>query len=188
MSKLKQEPSPCLPDEELVRRVHHPRVDDADDVLSSHLASCASCRARLAALDTRTRDTSVPAPVSFTQALDAAQTSADTTLAPVEPGRYRVGREVARGGMGKILEAWDVRHERLVAIKVLLDARVGAKWRFVREAQLTARLQHPSIIPVYEAGRWDDGEPFFAMKLVDGSSLAAVLAGAKTGWRSCRIS
>ena len=52
--------------------------------------------------------------------------------------------------------------------------------RFVREALLTARLQHPSIVPVYEAGRWPTGEPFYAMKLVAGRSLAEVIAEAKT--------
>src|SRR6185369_7914107 len=43
--------------------------------------------------------------------------------------------------------------------------------RFVREALVTARLQHPSIVPVYEAGRWPSGDPFYAMKLVSGETL-----------------
>src|SRR5690606_36942985 len=46
-----------------------------------------------------------------------------------------------------------------------------ARLRFAREIRLTARLSHPHIVPLYEAGRWPSGEPFFAMKLVEGSSL-----------------
>ncbi len=55
-----------------------------------------------------------------------------------------------------------------------------AEPRFVAEALVTARLQHPSIVPVYEAGRWPGGEPFYAMKLVSGRSLADVIAERKT--------
>src|SRR5262249_36594426 len=50
--------------------------------------------------------------------------------------------------------------------------------RFQREALITARLQHPGIVPVYEAGRWPSGEPFFAMKLVSGRPLDKVIAEA----------
>jgi tetratricopeptide (TPR) repeat protein len=62
-----------------------------------------------------------------------------------------------------------------VAIKVLLRQDCQASWRFVREAAITARLQHPAIVPLYEAGRWTDGAPFFAMKLVNGISLSEAI-------------
>src|SRR5262249_52986488 len=52
----------------------------------------------------------------------------------------------------------------------------GGGPRFAREMRITARLQHPSIVPLYEAGRWPTGEPFFAMKLVQGESFSAVIA------------
>src|SRR5262249_26943413 len=55
-----------------------------------------------------------------------------------------------------------------------------ARRRFVREALITARLQHPSIVPVYEAGRWPDRAPFYAMKLVAGRPMSDVLARAAT--------
>src|SRR4029079_10222217 len=99
-----------------------------------------------------------------------------TVLQPVDPAAYEVRGELARGGMGRILDAWDRRHGRRVAIKVLLRNEPGALARFIREARITARLQHPSIVPFYEAGRWSDGEPFFAMKLVEGRSLADAIA------------
>ena len=90
-------------------------------------------------------------------------------LPTFERSRYRDLGEHARGGMGRVLLAWDHRLGRTVAIKELLSKTAGAAPRFVREAVLTARLQHPSIVPVHEAGRWPSGEPFYAMKLVSGS-------------------
>lgn len=87
-------------------------------------------------------------------------------------GPYRVGAELARGGMGRILVARDLRLDRDVALKELASEDQHLVARFEREIRVTARLQHPGIVPVYEAGRWPDGRPFFAMKLVAGRSLA----------------
>jgi tetratricopeptide (TPR) repeat protein len=98
------------------------------------------------------------------------------SLGEVSPALYRVEGEYARGGMGRILIARDRRLGRRVALKELhADAGRGAPRRFVREALVTARLQHPAIVPVYEAGRWPDGRPFYAMKLVQGRSLDVFL-------------
>ncbi|HSD28877.1 MAG TPA: serine/threonine-protein kinase, partial [Vicinamibacteria bacterium] len=100
-------------------------------------------------------------------------------LAEASPNHYQVEGEFARGGMGRILLALDRRLGRRVALKELhADAGPGAPRRFVREALVTARLQHPAIVPVYEAGRWPDGRPFYAMKLVEGRSLEALLRDA----------
>jgi tetratricopeptide (TPR) repeat protein len=88
---------------------------------------------------------------------------------------YERAGEFARGGMGRILKALDRRLRRPVALKELHTDSGPAQKRFVREALVTARLQHPSIVPVYEAGRWPDGIPFYAMKLVSGRSLDAVI-------------
>ncbi len=80
-----------------------------------------------------------------------------------------------------MLRASDTRLNRPVAIKELLgSAGEVAEERFVREALLTARLQHPSIVPLYEAGRWPSGAPFYAMKLVTGRSLEDVIAESLT--------
>jgi WD40 repeat protein/serine/threonine protein kinase len=94
---------------------------------------------------------------------------------PSEATRYEVEGELARGGLGRILKARDKKLGRPVAIKQLLHAR-GDQARFVYEAMITARLQHPAIVPVYEAGRWDDGDPYFAMKLVAGKPLDEVIS------------
>jgi WD40 repeat protein len=101
---------------------------------------------------------------------------------PPEPVvlKYDVAGEHARGGIGRVLRAWDRRLNRLVAIKELLAARGDHSRRFVREVEITARLQHPSIVPVYEAGQWPDGKPFFAMKFVSGRSLKQLIDEAGT--------
>jgi len=112
-----------------------------------------------------------------TVAVDAAVATPER-LVEVSPGRYHLEGEFARGGMGRILLARDRWLDRLVAVKELHPgAGPGASGRFVREALVTARLQHPSIVPVYEAGRWPGGVPFYTMKLVEGRSLDALIRG-----------
>jgi serine/threonine protein kinase len=95
-----------------------------------------------------------------------------------DPSRYAVGAEIVRGGMGRIRSAWDRRLRRPVAIKELLYRDARAERRFLREALITARLQHPAIVPVYEAGRWRSGRPFYVMKMVAGMSLDERIAAA----------
>src|SRR5262249_43440318 len=99
-------------------------------------------------------------------------------LTVVADDNYVRGREIGRGGMGHIVRARDRRLGRSVAIKELRDERLRA--RFEHEARLTARLQHPAIVSVYEAGRWPSGAPFYAMKYVAGRPLDQVVAGMKT--------
>ncbi len=88
--------------------------------------------------------------------------------------RYRIERELGAGGMATVYLASDVRHERKVAIKVLrpeLAARLGSE-RFVREIKVTANLQHPNILPLYDSGAADDFL-YYVMPYVDGESLRA---------------
>jgi len=95
-------------------------------------------------------------------------------LIVVAPEHYAFANELARGGMGRIVRAHDRRLGRDVAIKELLPGHDDV--RFEREARITARLAHPAIVAIHEAGRWPSGEPFFAMKLVAGTSLDKRLA------------
>src|SRR5512139_1730255 len=78
-------------------------------------------------------------------------------LIEVERRHYAITGEIAKGGMGRVLEARDRRLGRAVAIKELLPRNRDAARRFEREARITARLQHPAIIHVYEAGVWPGG-------------------------------
>ncbi|HEY1557449.1 MAG TPA: serine/threonine-protein kinase [Kofleriaceae bacterium] len=100
-------------------------------------------------------------------------------LSVVDPTHYALGREIARGGMGRIWVARDRRLGREVALKEVLGASPAVLRRFEREARITARLQHPSIVSVYEAGAWPSGEPFYAMRLVSGQSLDEAIAAAR---------
>jgi WD40 repeat protein/serine/threonine protein kinase len=98
----------------------------------------------------------------------------------VDPESYALGAEVAQGGIGRVLRAEQRSLDRPVALKELLQGGGDAEERFVREARLTARLQHPAIVPIYEAGRWPSGEPFYAMKLVTGRSFDEIIAESRS--------
>ncbi|MCA9553500.1 MAG: protein kinase [Myxococcales bacterium] len=104
----------------------------------------------------------------------------DGTFPLVPREHYQMGPEFARGGLGRILEGYDRRLRRTVAVKELLLRDGHAEGRFVREALITARLEHPNIVAVHEAGRWPTGERFYAMKLVKGRTLAEHLESATT--------
>jgi tetratricopeptide (TPR) repeat protein len=109
-----------------------------------------------------------------------APTAAQPLLPQVDAALYTTDKEIARGGMGRIVAAEDRRLGRRVALKELLQPSADQIGRFQREALITARLQHPGIVPVYEAGRWPSGEPFFAMKLVQGRPLDRVIGEARS--------
>ncbi|HEU4610546.1 MAG TPA: serine/threonine-protein kinase, partial [Kofleriaceae bacterium] len=125
---------------------------------------------------------SISSDPTLAETLGAAVRPADYSgLVRVERTHYVIGNEIARGGMGRILRARDRRLGRPVAIKEMLaSASPGARARFEREVRITARLQHPSIVNVLEAGEWPDADPFYVMKLVSGESLDRAIARAET--------
>jgi len=87
-------------------------------------------------------------------------------------GRYRVEHELGQGGMAVVYLAYDVRHERKVALKVLraeLSAILGAE-RFLKEIKTTANLQHPHILPLHDSGEVE-GLVYYVMPYVEGESL-----------------
>ena len=95
-----------------------------------------------------------------------------TRLNAALEGRYRIERELGEGGMATVYLADDLRHERKVALKVLkpeLAAVVGAE-RFLSEIKVTANLQHPHILPLFDSGE-ADGFLFYVMPYVEGESL-----------------
>jgi len=105
--------------------------------------------------------------------------------------RYQVLGEIARGGVGVILRSRDRDLGRDVALKVLKKelARVPeVVQRFVEEAQIGGQLQHPGVVPVYGLGVQKDGRPYFAMKLVKGETLAALIRSGGRRARSRHIS
>jgi tRNA A-37 threonylcarbamoyl transferase component Bud32 len=97
-------------------------------------------------------------------------------LAKALAGRYQVEREIGRGGMATVHLARDLKHQRRVAIKVLreeLAAAVGAD-RFLEEIRVTASLQHPHILPLFDSGN-ADGLLWYAMPFVEGETLRSRL-------------
>ncbi|MCC6465929.1 MAG: serine/threonine protein kinase, partial [Planctomycetes bacterium] len=136
----------------------------------------------------------------------AGASAGPTTAAPVaaptaEPpsskmGRYRILREHARGGMGRVLLALDTTIGRNVAVKELLSglaAETGASAatksigeRFLREARVTGRLEHPNIVPVYEIGTNESGAFFYSMRFVGGRTMAQRLQDIAAGSGSPR--
>jgi serine/threonine protein kinase len=94
-------------------------------------------------------------------------------LPDLEGTRYRIVRELGRGGMGIVYEAKDGELEREVALKVLTPAGTSpdAARRMIHEAKTLAALEHPGIVPVHDVGFLPDGRVFYAMKLVRGKRL-----------------
>ena len=95
-------------------------------------------------------------------------------------GRYEVRDVVGEGGMGTVYRAYDRSLDREVALKVLRPDRAdsAAAARLEREARILARLEHPGIVPVHDAGTLADGRVFYVMKLVRGERLEAVARSA----------
>src|ERR687889_2376190 len=94
--------------------------------------------------------------------------------------RYRIESELGAGGMATVYLAQDLKHDRRVAIKVLhpeLSAVLGAE-RFLAEIKLTAALQHPHILPLFDSGT-PDGLLFYVMPFVEGETLRARLSREK---------
>jgi eukaryotic-like serine/threonine-protein kinase len=102
------------------------------------------------------------------------------TLREVAPTEYDIESEAGRGGTGIVYRARDVRLDRVVAVKELKRPDAATQVRFEREMRITARLQHPGIVPVHEAGRWPSGRAFYAMKLVEGRPLKELVEEAPT--------
>jgi serine/threonine-protein kinase len=95
---------------------------------------------------------------------------------------YRIERQLGKGGMGAVYLATHLRLERLDAVKVLMPELADDEFfrlRFIRESQLAASIEHPNIIPIYDADE-DDGVLFIAMRYVDGVDLRQVLRSEKT--------
>lgn len=132
-----------------------------------------------------------------------------TVLAPPHPApppaplprspseRYVLGEELGRGGLGRVVEAFDAGLKREVAVKLVLDDLPPAlAERFVREAELTARLEHPNIVPVHDFGSFPGagGGLFLCMKRVRGRDLGKLLraieareSGVADGWTRARL-
>jgi eukaryotic-like serine/threonine-protein kinase len=103
------------------------------------------------------------------------------------PG-YQIAGLIGRGGMGEVVRGHDIEIGRDVAIKRLRGAQASpdAVARFLREAKIQARLEHPAIIPVHTIGKDSDGQPYFTMKRITGVTLVELLAKGEPRQRMLR--
>ncbi len=93
-------------------------------------------------------------------------------------GRYAINKELAHGGMGAVLDISDHDFRRRAAMKVILSQYASsheAMERFLAEAQVTAQLEHPNIVPIHDLGVMEDGTLYFTMKMIEGTSLGRVV-------------
>ena len=109
-------------------------------------------------------------------------------------GPYRIVQQLGQGGMATVFRAYHAALDRYVAIKVLHPAFTqdpNFLARFQREAEVVARLEHPSIVPVYDFAE-QDGRPYLVMKFIQGETLKARMGrgpiGVKEGLNSLRPS
>jgi hypothetical protein len=129
------------------------------------------------------------AELSFTEAYHASEpvddASSGVPSAKTQPKandvgnqRFQVLRAHARGGLGEVSVALDKELNRQVALKELQAYHAhspASQSRFLLEAEVTGRLEHPGIVPVYGMGRHPDGRPYYAMRLIEGETLKAAI-------------
>ena len=170
----------CRSFDALIARSAQLTADEAAE-LEAHLAGCISCRELARAFAPASHEAFASAALLDTQLPDHVNVALppDAHQLP-ETTRYRVTGEVGRGGIGRVMKALDQLLDRPVALKELFSTGPATRRRFMREVLITARLQHPSIVPVYDAGRLADRSPFYAMKLVAGQPLNEAIEKATT--------
>ena len=92
--------------------------------------------------------------------------------------RFRVIRPLSQGGMGVVSVALDTELDRSIALKEIRDSAAddtGYRARFLAEAEITGKLEHPGIIPIYGLGTYADGRPFYAMRLIRGDKTGSLM-------------
>ncbi|MBL7221236.1 MAG: protein kinase [Phycisphaerae bacterium] len=156
---------------------------------------CAGCGAEipipLAAPDDSQGDTTTASPADLATVVDprhqvhpAGADTIESVLGDCGSGRYDERETIGKGGMGEIVLCVEQNTRREVAMKRMLPTAAGhakQRARFVEEAQVTAQLEHPNIVPVHELGRDEHGAIYFTMKLVKGRSLAEILTASRDG-------
>jgi len=187
----------CLTENQLLDHAAG-RLDPAQArAADEHLDGCASCRAVLAAL------VDVEEPGDVTDASEEDEASglgAREGTVLVDPGsladdlprgtaldRYVLLKRVGGGGMGVVYAAYDPRLDRTIAVKVLRSDVAAtmteeARARMLREAQAMARLSHPNVVTVHDAGTFQ-GRLYLAIEYLDEGTLADWLAREGRGWR-----
>ncbi len=152
--------------------VQHLQVHGGDPQRSLEALSGSSVRPALPPLPDADLQASLD---RFTAETPTGPTRVELRLPPGD-GRYRILRPHGEGGLGKIFVAEDTELHREVALKEIRPQRAddpGSRARFLLEAEVTGRLEHPGVVPVYGLGVHADGRPYYAMRFIRGETLKA---------------
>jgi eukaryotic-like serine/threonine-protein kinase len=161
----------------------HPQAALAAPAPVASFAGAAAPRAAAAAVPLSLEAATAPTPVAMLPA-ELAQSSSGITPAEVKPGqtllgRFKVERELGRGGMGAVYLAHDAQLGETVALKVIASAvccdNLGAVERFRREASAARKVTHPNVIRIHDLGS-DSGVVFISMEYFPGMTLAQLLS------------
>jgi len=182
----------CPTDEQLEAYASAPGDDEKAVAVGAHVRLCEVCQCRLRELDVdESLARAAKRAMDVTVGVDGLETKSveSPTAFSLIVGQYHLTRVIASGGMGTVYEAVQQSPRRTVAVKVIRNGipSRSAMRRFVHESQILARLRHPAIAQVFEAGihTGPDGEvPFFAMEYIPGArSLTDFASGKKLGTR-----
>jgi serine/threonine protein kinase len=182
----------CLDDEVVLRMLDGELAEPEWEAIEGHLDRCDRCRELVAAV-LRPRTAGAVGPRTA-GAVRRVVSDHGAGFAPLEeiPGRYLVEGVRGQGGQARVLLVFDQLLQREVALKELLSTPgaqppeadgaessrppAGLEARFLREARTTGRLQHPTVVDVYEVGRRTDGTLYYTMPFLRGRTLAEALA------------
>ena len=166
----------------------------SDELRAMHLDRQEPAQAQLPVTNAYSHDLSAVSPATGHSA-----TGHSAAANPSGQDRYRILQQVGHGGMGVVYKVWDNDLGRELAMKLVRsEAMVGNSesvdaeklTRFTREAEITARLDHPGIVPIHEMDRDARGRPFFTMRLVQGERLDRIFSRvrrADPSWTQTRV-
>ncbi|MCH8150728.1 MAG: protein kinase, partial [Planctomycetes bacterium] len=158
----------CPDAEQLEHFADHRLSEDARSTVASHVSICRECGALVSQFRENQSVLEELARLTPKETRHAASQPVPTDI----PG-FRIIRELGRGGMGIVYEAQQQSPARRVAVKIVRGGRLIDEHQlklFHRETKALARLRHPNIAAIYDAGHTEDGQPFFAMELLQGDA------------------
>lgn len=186
----------------MIRCGPHPRPDELqadrpEPAVALHLESCPECRVERRLLRAGPPTGAGAAPIGLLEEArrraeqDETPGGDDAPPPPAEIGSggpvYALGERIGAGSSAVVHRAYDPALRRFVALKVSTRSSPHARSRLLAEAQVTAQLDHPHIIPVYHMGLTEDGHPYVAEREVQGESLAQAITSGRLPTLASRV-